>query len=45
MAKNLDGSKSYRKAIEQTKTFSIDQEAIEKLSRQIIESFNGSKMQ
>ena len=31
--KKLDGSRSYRKAIEETKTFSMDQDDIEKLSR------------
>ena len=33
--KHLDGSKSCREAIDQTKTFSMDQEVVEKLLRQI----------
>nr|POF02453.1 hypothetical protein CFP56_28062 [Quercus suber] len=36
--KYLDGSRSYRDSIGQTESFSIDQEAIDKLSRQIPES-------
>ena len=34
----LDGSRSYRESIEETETFSIDQKAVEKLSRQNPES-------
>ena len=30
---DLDGSNSYQEAIEETETFSIDREAVEKLSR------------
>ena len=36
--KHLDGLKSYREAIGQTKTFSMDRESVEKLSRQISNS-------
>ena len=35
---NLDGSNSYRASIEQTKSFSMDRESVEKLSRQSPES-------
>ena len=37
----LDRSNSYRRAIEQTESFSLDRESVEKLLRQIIESFDG----
>ena len=42
--RNLDGSNSYRASIEQTESFSMDRESVEKLSRQIQESFNGSRL-
>ena len=35
---HFDGLKSYREAIGQTKTFSMDRESVEKLSRQIPDS-------
>ena len=42
--KNLNGLNNFREAIEKTETFSMDWESVEKLSRQILESFDGSKM-
>ena len=44
MTKNLDGSRSYREIIGQIETFSMDRESVEKLSRQILESFDGLKV-
>ena len=35
---NLDGSNSYIASIEQTESFSMDRESVEKLSRQSLES-------
>ena len=43
--KNLDESNSYQEAIGQAEPFSMDREFVEKLSRQIPESFDGLKMQ
>ena len=43
-AKYLDGLRSYRESISQTDTFLMDRESVEKLSRQILESFNGLKI-
>ena len=42
--RNLDGSNSYRASIEQIESFSMDRESVEKLSRQIQESFDGSRL-
>ena len=44
MAKYLDRSRSYWEPIGQIETFSMDRESVEKLLRQIPESFNGSKI-
>ena len=41
---HLDGSKSCWEAISQIETFSMDRGFVEKLSRKIVESFDGSKM-
>ena len=41
---DLDGSRSYQASIEQTETFSIDREVVEKVSRQILKNFDGSKL-
>ena len=41
---HLDGSKSCWEAIGQIETFSMDRGFVEKLSRKIAESFDGSKM-
>ena len=35
---NLDGSNSYRESIEQTETFSMDRDSVEKLSRRTLET-------
>ena len=43
-AKCLNGSRNYRESISQTETFSMDRESVEKLLRQNLESFDGSKM-
>ena len=42
--RNLDRSNSYWASIEQTESFSMDRESVEKLSRQIQESFDGSRL-
>ena len=42
---DLDGSRSYQASIEHTETFLMDQEAVEKLSRQILKNFDGLKLQ
>ena len=41
---HLDGSKSCREVIGQIETFLMDRESVEKLSRQIPDSFDGMKM-
>ena len=41
---DLDGSRSYQVSIEQTETLSIDREVVEKVSRQILKNFDGSKL-
>ena len=41
---DLDGSRSYQASIEHTETFLMDQEAVEKLSRQILKNFDGLKL-
>ena len=43
-AKYIDGLIFYQESIGQTETFSMDREFVEKLSRKIPESFDGSKM-
>ena len=42
--RNLDGSNSYWASIEQTESFSMDRESVEKLSRQILKSFDGLRL-
>ena len=43
-AKYLDGSRSYQESISQIETSSMDWESVEKISRQILENFDGLKM-
>ena len=42
--RKLNGLNSYRGAIKQTESFSMDRESVEKLSRQILESFYRSRL-
>ena len=42
--RDLDGLNSYQESIEQTKSFSMDRESVEKLSRQILKSFDGLRL-
>ena len=42
--RDLDGLNSYQEYIEQTESFSMDRESVEKLSRQILKSFDGSRL-